>query len=233
LEHPDFPGEAAVQQVYLAAYLPQELVVLGSEGPWTEEYTWTLDPGGQWRPRPKMDENGLLAWVAGGQSVNPSEKFPTDGRMVLFSALRPVAPEEGSLELHLLKGKWLHGLVFAVVVLGGVLLWPARAASRAVAVGGLVIALVLCGVFAPTFSRQVLNSVLAAAIAVVVVIWLVEYWRHRPQRPAAVSPPAVPPGPAPTPPLQVPAQAAPPASPPPPPEPPAASQPASDSQEGE
>jgi len=200
LEYPDFPGEAAVQQVYLAAYLPQELVVLGSEGPWTEEYRWDLEGWGRWRPWPKMDENGLLAWVGGGQSAGTGEKFPTDGRMYLFSALRPVAPAEGALQLRTLKANWLHGLVFALVVLGGVLLWPVRAASRAAAVGGLVIALLLCGVFAPTFSRQVLNGVLAAAIAVVVVIWVVEYWRHRPQRPAAASPFSAPPGPASAPP---------------------------------
>jgi ribose/xylose/arabinose/galactoside ABC-type transport system permease subunit len=89
--------------------------------------------------------------------------------------------------------------MFAAVVLGGVLLWPARTAPRSVAVGGLVILLVLCGVFMPTFSRQVLNGVLGAAILVVVVLWLVEYLRHRPPRRRA---PAGPPSPPPAPPDQ-------------------------------
>lgn len=228
LEYPDFGGgsdksggesdAAAVQQVFVAVYLPQELALLGSEGPWTEEFSWDLDPWGRWRPWPKMNESQLLAWVSGGRIADESDKFPTDGRMVLFSALRPLAPEEGALELHTVKGNWLHGLVFAVVVLGGVLLWPARSANRAAAIGALVIALVLCGVFVPTFSHQVLNGVLAAAVAVVAVVWLVAAWRHRPARPAAASACAAPPAPTP---------------PPPPPEAPAGNPPASDSQEGE
>jgi hypothetical protein len=154
--------------------------------------------------------------------------------MYLFSALRPVAPKEGALELSMLKANWLHGLVFAVVVLGGVLLWPARTATRSMAVGTLVVALLLCGVFAPTLSHQVLDSVLAAAIAVVVVIWIVGYVRHRPPRPAAVTPFAAAPSPAPAspPPAPVTAEVVPPATPPPSPEPPAAEKPASGSQEG-
>jgi hypothetical protein len=183
--------------VYLGVYLPQEFVVLGTDGPWTEEYSWDADDWGRWRPRPKMDEQSLLSWVSSGsKSESPSGTFPTDGRLYLYSALRPLAPEEGALELATMKANWLHGLMFVVVVLGGVLLWPARTAARSVAVGALVIALVLCGVFVPTFSRQVLNGVLAAAIVVVVVLWLVEYMRHRPPRrpvPASPSSPAAPP----------------------------------------
>ena len=206
LEYPDFLGDAAVQKVYLAAYLPQELVLLGKEGPWTEEYTWGLDGWGRWKPWPELADQNLLAWVAAGtKSGAPSETFPTDGQVYLFSALRPLDAEQGALRLTAVKANWLHGAMFAIVVLGGVLLWPARTAARALAVGVFVILLVVWGVFAPTFSRQVLNSVLAAAIAVVVVIWLVGYVRRRPPRrpipaspfaappPAAVPPPAMPP----------------------------------------
>jgi hypothetical protein len=81
--------------------------------------------------------------------------------------------------------------MFALVVLGGVLLFPARTGVRSVAVGALIIVLVLCGVFLPTLSRQVLNGVLAAAILVVVLLWLMEYLRHRPpRRPLPAGPPS-------------------------------------------
>ncbi len=200
-EYPSFGEEAAVQKVYLAVYLPQEYAVLGTDGPWTEEFIWDLDDWGRWHPRPKMSEQELLSWVSGGGgSASPSDVFPTDGRMYLYSALRPLEPEEGALQIRTLKANWLHGLMFAAVVLGGVLLWPARTTARSVAVGALVIVLVLCGVFVPTFSRQVLNGVLGAAILVVVVLWLVDYLRHRPPRrgvsagpPSAAAPPPAPP----------------------------------------
>ena len=199
LEYPSFGEDAAVQKVYLAVYVPQEYAVLGSEGPWTEEFAWDLDDWGRWQPKAKMNEEDLLSWVAAGGAAGPGDAFPTDGRMHLYSALRPLEPEEGALHVRTLKSHWLHGLMFALVVLGGVVLFPARAAGRGVAVGILVIALVLCGVFLPTFSRQVLNGVLAAALLVVVLLWLMEYLRHRPpRRPLPVSPPS--PAPPPTPP---------------------------------
>jgi hypothetical protein len=199
LECPDFVGEAAVQKVYLAAYVPQEWALLGKVGPWTQEFSWDLDDWGRWQPQPVLAERDLLAWVQYGSNSGAIDTtFPTDGRMYLFSALRPLAPEDGALQMVTMKASWLHGLMFAVVVLGGVLLWPARAGIRVMAVGAFVILLVLWGVFAPTFSRQLLSSVMAAAIVVVGVMWIVAFFRHRPpRRPIAVSPPpaAAPPSP--------------------------------------
>jgi hypothetical protein len=194
LEYPSYGEEAAVQKVYLAVYLPQEYAVLGSDGPWTEEFTWDVDDWGRWHPRAKMGEQDLLGWVFGGAgSAGPGDAFPTDGRVHLYSALRPLEPEEGALKVRTLKSNWLHGLMFALVVLGGVLLFPARTAARSVGVGTLIIVLVLCGVFLPTFSRQVLNGVLAAALLVVVLLWLMEYLRHRPpRRPLPAGPPSPP-----------------------------------------
>jgi hypothetical protein len=45
-ELPEFPDEPAVQQVFLCAYLPQEQVLLGAQGPWNEEFTWSTQPCG-------------------------------------------------------------------------------------------------------------------------------------------------------------------------------------------
>ena len=49
-------------------------------------------------------------------------------------------------------------------------------------------ALILSGVFLPTFSRQILDAVLASALLMVAVIWLVEYlaWR-RPRDPDVIA----------------------------------------------
>jgi hypothetical protein len=97
--------------------------------------------------------------------------FPVDGRIYLFSALQPAPSKDGALRLTTIRENWLNGLLFTVLIVGGVLLLPARAGTRAVAVGVLIIGLVLCGVFLPLFARQILGGPLAAAVFVVLVIW--------------------------------------------------------------
>ena len=83
----------------------------------------------------------------------------------------------------------LNGLLFAVTVLLGVLLLPARLPARALVVGAAVVALVLAGVFLPTFSMQILNGVLSAAVFIVAVMWSVALVvrRRRSRAPPAAS----------------------------------------------
>ena len=203
LEHPDFLQDPAVQKVYLAAYLPQEWALLGRSGPWTEEFSWNLSRWGDWKPTPHLSDSGLASWVMEGcKMATQGDAFPTDGRMYLFSAIQPqsaMQPDEatgkdGSLRLARFSENWLHAIVFAGLIAAGAALLGARAATRGLAIGGLVVALVLCGVFLPTFARQVLNGTLAAAIFVVLVVWIGWYlkwsWPRRPRPPqtAAASP---------------------------------------------
>ena len=84
----------------------------------------------------------------------------------------------------------LSGLLFAVTVLLGVLLLPARLPARALVVGAAVVALVLAGVFLPTFSMQILNGVLLAAVFIVAVMWSVGLVvrRRRSRSPTAAGP---------------------------------------------
>jgi len=70
----------------------------------------------------------------------------------------------------------LRWIVFLVVFIVGAALSPADRSLRALAVGALIVVLVLCGVFAPNFSMQILNGVLAAAIFLVLVIWVVAFF---------------------------------------------------------
>ena len=99
-------------------------------------------------------------------------------------------------KLVAVDGRSLNGLIFAATVLLGLLLLPARLCARTFVVGAAMIALVLAGVFAPTFSRQILGGVLASAVFVVAVMWTMGMCRpaaqtaganRRPKRPAAAS----------------------------------------------
>ncbi len=176
LAYPDFPDPApAVQEVDLAVYLPQEWVLLGKGGPWTEQSggTWSGQLGlsnASAVPNPMNLQDREQQIRGAFKSVSLTD-FPVDGRIYLFSALQPAPSKDGALRLTTIRESWLNGLLFTVIIVGGVLLLPTRAGTRAVAVGVLIIGLVLCGVFLPLFARQILGGSLAAAICVVLVIW--------------------------------------------------------------
>jgi hypothetical protein len=176
LAYPDFPDPApAVQEVDLAVYLPQEWVLLGKGGPWTEQFggTWTGQLGfsnASAVPEAKNLQDREQQMRGAFKSVSLTD-FPVDGRVYLFSALQPAPSKDGALRLTTIRENLLNGLLFTVITVAGVLLLPTRAGTRAVAVGMLIIGLVLCGVFLPLFARQILGGPLAAAIFVVLVIW--------------------------------------------------------------
>jgi hypothetical protein len=136
---------------------------------------------------------------AGKQGVaqRPGDSFPTDGRLYVFSALQPAPPPSGSLRLVIVRQSQLAGAVLGLVVLLGVLLLPARRGPRALVGGGLLILLVLCGMFWPIAARQLLNGALAAAVLVVLIVWGVWHFvRGRPARgekPAEVEKTSLPP----------------------------------------
>ena len=137
-----------------------------------------MSPSLQWSPAQadgqKLDDKPLVDWVrAGVKSPGTTPDFHTDGRLYLYSTLRPAA--DGALALRTMDERLLNVAVFGLVVLGGVLLLRAGLGRRALAVGALLVALVLAAVFCPTFSLQLLGGVLAAAVFVVLVIWTVAY----------------------------------------------------------
>jgi hypothetical protein len=193
LDLPSFPGDGAdqqqtaVQKIFLYVYRPQNETLLGTRGPWSEEYSWELAPSLAWEPLPRLDDLGRVAWVQEQVKLSGgADAFPTDGTLWAFSSLRPDDPPAGSLRMVAVDRRGLAAAVFVLIVLGGVLLLPAGRGPRSLAVGGLIVALVLCGVFLPTFSLQVLNGTLAAAILVVLVLWTVSCFVHR----RAAAPPA-------------------------------------------
>ena len=178
LDLPQFPEEPAVQKVYLCAYLPEELALLGTVGQWTGEFTWRIDPALNWKPRALTGVPRLIGQLCQDVEMtgDPAESFQTDGQLYVFSTLRPDEPPGGSLEMRVLDEIVLNSIVFLAVTLGGLILLPAGAGRRAFAIGLLVVAVVLCGVFLPTFSLQILDGVLGSAIFIVLVAWVVWFF---------------------------------------------------------
>ena len=175
IDLPHFASDPAVQKVYLAVYLPKELTLLGSRGPWADELMWVEHGTFDRVPRPRMDDAHLIHWVTEGVTLagSPPASFETDGQMYLFSTLRPAKPADGgSLRLSMLDEDWLNALVFAAVVLAGLAIIRLPLSSKLGALVLLVALVVLGGVFWPIFSQQVLDGVFASALFLVFVAWL-------------------------------------------------------------
>lgn len=178
LAGPVFPSEPAVQKEYLGAYLPPDWVFLGSIGPWTDELRWRFEDSLVFKSYPRRNDAELVSWVTEGVGVsaNPAETFQTDGRLYLFSTLRPQPPPDGALSLVTINEDLFSVLIFVIVAAVGIFLLRYPTRIRFLAVGAFLTMLVLFGVFVPTFSRQIIGVVLFLAILTVAVIWLVHYF---------------------------------------------------------
>jgi hypothetical protein len=194
LDFPEFPDEPAIQKVYLAVYLPDELALVGWHGPWSDELTWYWDHWLNTVPLARRGSDELLSWVTEGISVTDSPAFQTDGTLYVFSTLRPPAPPTGSLRLRAFSERWLDFLIFAAVIAVGVALLGQNISRQFSALAVLLITLVLCGVFLPTFARQVIDGKLLFAVVIVLAIWATRYIvqarsnNNKPDRGAPTSP---------------------------------------------
>jgi len=175
LQCPTFPNEPATQQVFLAVYLPREKKFLGALGPWHDELHWPF-PGFGTRPRARRNQDWLLDWVTEGVAADHASltTFPVDGRLLLFSTLHPPPDEQGALRVVAVSAWLLKGLVWLIVLGGGLALLRARCAARALAFGGFVVGIAFFAVFLPTLTRQMAGGAMFAAVFVVLVVWL--FW---------------------------------------------------------
>ncbi|UCF33789.1 MAG: hypothetical protein JSV78_00465, partial [Phycisphaerales bacterium] len=179
---PVFPTDPAAQKTYVCFYCPREWALLGSRGPWTDELIWRWDDSWPWgfTPYARSGDQGLIQWVSEGVEGAGSYKqagrtFQTDGKLYIFSTLRPPPPPGGTLRLTTVNHNLLRAIVFVVVVAGGLLLLRSGARPRLLAGGTLLTALILMGVFLPTFSLQILDAILVLAVLVAVIIWTVRH----------------------------------------------------------
>lgn len=201
LELPEFVDDPAVQQVHLAAYLPEEWTLLGVGGPWTDETSMTfLDRA--WRSDAEDDRTILDRLRSGiGGAGTAGDAFAADGRRHLFSALRPEPGPAGALRLRTMHENAVHVGIFLVVAIVGLVLTAQPIGVRLWWLAGLVILLVLAAVFAPTLAAALLGDALKWALMLVLLVWLVRFlawaiprflaWLQTRQARAAAAAPAV------------------------------------------
>ncbi len=195
LNLPEFPDDSSVLKTYLCVHAPDELALLGFEGPWTDEMQWELTDHLDWIPRPRKSEEELVRrWLIGDLPVegDPLESFPTDGRLYLFSALQLDAPPEGALHLATADRRGLKLAVLLVIALLGLAMLRFSVGQRLAVFALLVVACVLLGVLAPTLSRQIVDGVLVIAMGVMLLAWFAYYLlRQRPRQLATAAAAAV------------------------------------------
>lgn len=190
LEFPEFPAEHAAQKVYLCVYLPQELALLGSRGPWTDELSWRCEFPLNFVPSSNRSDSDLFHWVIEGTpgAESQSDSFQTDGQLYLYSSSQPDALPGGSLRLVSMNSRALRALVVAMICVCGIVMIRRPLGQRCFVLGSVLVGLVLAGVFVPTFTMQVLDGTLLAALGIVVVAWMVWYVaKTRPRRLAAMA----------------------------------------------
>jgi len=183
IELPTFPDDPAVQKVFLTVYLPQEKVVTSVGGPWNDEMPWRPPPFlvvlGIVPPQETTEQSDarLLSWVAEGVTLSsgPADRFQVDGVARTFSTLRPPKDSAGALRLGVWNRTTLQATVFGVVLIAGSVLLARPASDRIAALGLLLAVVFLAAVFQPTLAGALLEGPLVAAIAMVLLIWLVRY----------------------------------------------------------
>jgi hypothetical protein len=199
---PIFPEEPAIQKVYLCVYPPEELAIRRAAGPWTPEIRWIWGDGNsQWNggfglvPYPVRSDSQLVQWVTEGIGLpnNPFDQFQRGNQLYVFSTLRPDNQPGNSLRLGTIDRTVLNWLVILMVVGGGIALVRQPAAIRAIALGGLIIVLVLLGVFQPMLASELCNGVMFWSVVIVLVVWCVWHFAYPRWRQTKASPPAVPP----------------------------------------
>ncbi len=70
-------------------------MLLGSRGPWTEEWTWQAKNLFRWEPLPEQSDETLAGWITEGIAVAATPPFQRDGTMYVFSTLKPAPTPKG------------------------------------------------------------------------------------------------------------------------------------------
>jgi hypothetical protein len=191
IELPDFTGDPAteaddpaVQQVHVAAYLPEEQKLLLVRGPWTDESSkvarllrLSLDEGGPPSVPVVLSDSELLDRVRAGLGgcETAGDDFPVDGKRYLFSTLQPEGGSSGALKLSAAHENVVNAAVFLLVAVAGLVLTPRPVGTRLWWLAGLLVAIVLIAVFTPTLATALLDWPLFLAMGLVLVVWAVRF----------------------------------------------------------
>jgi len=171
LSIPSFPEDPAAQKVYLNLYMPREIAMLGTLGPWSDEFDWTNYGFWKAEPRATRTDVQLMQWVQEGVTMAASPSFQKDGTLYVFSTLNPSVTPDAALRLVTLHEKALAACVFGILAIVGILMLPRSIRSKLIAMAIVLGFVFVVGIFVPTFAKQILRGPMWTAIAIVALLW--------------------------------------------------------------
>ncbi|MGQ9606217.1 MAG: hypothetical protein ACUVTW_08445 [Thermogutta sp.] len=167
------PSAPAVQRVYLAVYIPEEMRVLTKSGPWTDEFDWTLEPGRGLRPVVKYTANpqSLIDWITEGTNVTVGD-FAVDGTGLMYSSIDPPSGVPGALQLRMCDYRLWNGLIVAGGLIAGIALLRLRWRTRLWILAWLTLIWCIAAVAFPIAAAQIVDRTLFLVGTGVLVLWL-------------------------------------------------------------
>jgi len=171
---PALSDDAAVQEVYLCAFVPSAKDVIGTGGVWSEDFQWAYDRDSRrWIPHSPTTHEQRVEEVCGRATVasRSAATFHVDGTPLVFSTLRP--DTTSTVNLWSIDRQILSGWIFGLPLLAGVVLMWASLRMRVVAVAAIIVILAVLGVFWPTLALHVIGPPLFWAAAIVALLWAV------------------------------------------------------------
>jgi hypothetical protein len=174
LDLPWLPDEPAIQKVFISAHLPEKQVLLASSGSWSNEQ---VGIGlAMLEPRARQQTDDLIGWVTEGNAAaaNSARTFPIGkSQQFVYSTLRPEDAPDGSLSLKTTGRRFFNGAVLLVIASLGLPLFRRGVRPQLILLLLLSAGLLLIGVFVPELARTLLTSIFPAAVALVILVWLI------------------------------------------------------------
>ena len=175
---PLFPDDPAVQHIYAAVYVPEEYALTAYYGNCSKNFQ--QQRGGDknridTHNTPSVDQivNDMQQGIS--RQSNAWRDFPIDGVPYLFSTVQPDPDNHHLLSVRMRKTGCINIVMFALVMVGGILLTRYKWRVRGIAVFGAIAIGALLAFIVPTFMFVAATVTgLRWAFAFVVIIWL--FW---------------------------------------------------------
>jgi hypothetical protein len=176
-ELPEFPSDPAVGKVTLTAHIPEELAVVSQHGDWSDdnhnpwlqtmsEYVATSEFG--WAV---TDQSSIWAEISEGVSIpyNPIDSFDVQGTAYHYSVLRPATG--AGLSLRVVSLRKLNLCLFGLVAILSVMAFRCSFSKVVTLVGGMIIAVIVVGVFWPSLGVHLIDGKLALGLLIMSIAW--------------------------------------------------------------
>jgi len=152
---PTFPTEPAVQEMFVAVYVPNDHVLQRFRGTWTPLF----DMRANWE---FMNFQRMTVWNnpsvenlieqmmrATNTTASTSRPFATDGQAHLFSTLQPGDSGEAILKVSTIKQSYFYGWVFGWLVLFVIVATPFSWHYRLAGIAIITVGMMILNIFNP------------------------------------------------------------------------------------